>query len=246
MEAQLGTVPSYQLSMKGAQVAETTQAFAKFFRAQGDAFHALAEGLEAISPIPDLATGRDVELPIGRGQRQQQILDVPGLATEDGMKTADVAAAIQYEVPNTYSTLQALERAGLVEMVPAAAPQRWRLTPRYRTNSVVFMRMASRVREGEWTTYGDISIAVRGDTKAARGVGQAAAALDAFPNPERVLNDGGRINPKWRDSEGRGPEYCRKSLEDQGVRFDGDVADQRQRVTWDELRRRDESEPVTE
>jgi alkylated DNA nucleotide flippase Atl1 len=108
------------------------------------------------------------------------------------------------------------------------------------------MRMASRVREGEWTTYGDISIAVRGDTKAARGVGQAAAALDAFPNPERVLNDGGRINPKWRDSEGRGPEYCRQLLEDQGVRFDGDVADQRQRVTCDELRRRDESEPVTE
>jgi alkylated DNA nucleotide flippase Atl1 len=45
------------------------------------------------------------------------------------------------------------------------------------------MRMASRVRQGEWTTYGDISIAVRGDTKAARGVGRAAAALRSSRTP---------------------------------------------------------------
>lgn len=58
--------------------------------------------------------------------------------------------------------------------------------------------------------------------------------------------EGGRINPKWRDSQNRGPEYCRQLLESQGVRFDNDLADAHQRVTWDELRRRDESEPVTE
>jgi alkylated DNA nucleotide flippase Atl1 len=92
------------------------------------------------------------------------------------------------------------------------------MAPPYRTTSAVFMRMASRVRPSEWTTYGDISIAVRGDTKAARGVGQAAAALAAFPHPERVLMEGGRINPKWRDSEGRGPDSCRQLLEKQGVR----------------------------
>jgi hypothetical protein len=227
-------------------VSEATLIFAKFARAQGELFFTLAAELEATSPIPDLATDKNVDLPVGRGQRQQQILDLPGLGAEDGLKTADVATEINYDVPNTYTTLQTLERAGLVEMIPGATPQRWRLAPRYRTTSVVFMRMASRVRPGEWTTYGDISIAVRCDTKAARGVGQAAAALRAFPHPERVLMEGGRINPRWRDSEGRGPDHCRQLLEQQGVRFNDDTADQSQRVTWDELRRRDETEPVSE
>jgi hypothetical protein len=58
--------------------------------------------------------------------------------------------------------------------------------------------------------------------------------------------EGGRINPKWRDSEGCGPDHCRQLLEQQGVRFNDDIADPSQRVTWDELRRRDESEPVSE
>lgn len=221
-------------------------ALAKFARAQGDLYLNLAADLEAAAQVPDLSTDAEVEIPTGRGQRQQQILAVPGLSTENGMKTADIAAAISYDGPNTHTSLQALHKAGLVEPVPGASPQRWRLAPRYRTTSVVFMRMASRLREGEWTTYGDISIAVRGDTKAARGVGQAAAALANFPHPERILMEGGRINPKWRDSQNRGPEYCRQLLESQGVRFDNDLADARQRVTWDELRRRDESEPVTE
>lgn len=221
-------------------------ALARFARATAVACLALATDLEALSSLPDLTAIETVEVPTGRGQRQQQILDLPDLATEVGMKTSDIAHAIDYEVPNTHSTLQALERAGLVEMVPGISPQRWRLATRYRTTSTVFMRMASRVRRGEWTTYGDISIAVRGDTKAARGVGRAAAALRAFPHPERVLMEGGAINPNWHDSEGQGPEHCRQLLEKQGVTFTDGLADQRQRVTWDELRRRDKTEPVAE
>ena len=181
---------------------------------------------------------------MGRGQRQQQILELPGLATEDGIKTSDVANEILYEVPNTHSTLQALERNGLVEMVPGSSPQKWRLAPRYRNTAPVFKRLASRVKEGEWTTYGDISIAVRGDTKAARGVGRAAAKVADFPHPERVLMDGGRINPNWIDAQGRGAAHCLQLLVEQGVRFVDGHASNSQRVTWDELRRRDESEPV--
>jgi len=226
-------------------MSEAALAIARYARAHGELLLGFAAELEAAAQVPDLA-GKEVDVPTGRGQRQQQILGVPGLATEVGMKTADVATAIGYDGPNTHTSLQALHKAGLVELVPGEVPQRWRLASRYRTTSVVFMRMASRVRAGEWTTYGDISIAVRGDTKAARGVGQAAAALPNFPNPERVLMEGGRINPKWRDSAGRGPEHCRQLLERQGVKFKDDLADQGQRVTWDELRRRDESEPVAE
>jgi alkylated DNA nucleotide flippase Atl1 len=222
-------------------VATQGAALARLARAVSDALVTFAEEVEA-SPVPDPAI-EDVDVPVGRGSRQQQILELADLTTEQGMKTADVAAAIVYEVPNTHSTLQALERAALVELVPSTSPQRWRLAPRYRATAGVFKRVASRVREGEWTTYGDISIAVRGDTKASRGVGRAAAAVPGFPHPERVLMEGGVINPKWHDGHG-GPERCRQLLDAQGVRFIDGRADPAQRVAWDELRRRDGEEPV--
>ncbi len=228
-------------------MSETMLAVAKFARTTAGALLSLASDLEATAPLPELTEDEDLAVPVGRGQRQQQILELPGLGTEQGLKTAEVAGGINYEVPNTYSTLQALERAGLVEMVPGVTPQTWRLAPRYRTTSAVFKRVASRLRKGEWTTYGDISIAVRGDTKAARGVGRAAATLRDFPNAKQVLMEGGLINPNWHDEQGRGPDYCRQQLEEQGIKFKDDGrADETRRVTWYELRRRDELEPVAE
>ena len=219
-----------------------TETLARCASILSSAFAEIAREFEKAIVIPD-ASNDDVELPVGRGLRQQQVIEVPGLATEQGLKTSDIATAIGYEVPNTHSTLQALERAGLVELIPKETPQRWRLAPRYRTTGSVFMRIASRLREGEWTTYGDISIAVRGDTKAARSVGRAAASLHQFPHPERVLMEGGIVNPAWSDGV-NGPDHCRRLLEGQGIRFDGDRADPTQRVSWDELRRRDEREPI--
>ncbi len=225
---------------------DQTLAMTKLARTVGEAFLAFAADFEtAVAAIPDSAAAEEiVVVPEGRGLRQKQILDLPQLATEEGMKTAEIASNISYEVPNTHSTLQTLERNALVELVPGVSPQTWRLAQRYRTNAPVFKRLALRVKEGEWTTYGDISIAVRGDTKAARGVGRAAATIPDFPHPERILMEGGVINPKWRDSEMRGPDYCRRLLEKQGVKFDGDYAAKGQRVAWDELLRRDKDEPV--
>jgi alkylated DNA nucleotide flippase Atl1 len=174
------------------------------------------------------------------GVRQRQIVDVPGLADEGGVKTATIASSIGYEVPNTYSTLQALVRQGIVEMVPDKEPQHWRLARRYRSNGPAFMRLASHVDSGEWTTYGDISIAVMGSPKGARGVGRAAAMLPDFPNPHRVLMNGGEINDSWRSAEGLGPEECRRRLEAEGVGFGDDGrADRARSVDWHELMRRD-------
>jgi alkylated DNA nucleotide flippase Atl1 len=224
---------------------ESNTAIATLARSVGEALLRFADEYSEALPVSGDPPTSEVEVPVGRGQRQQQILDLPGLAAEEGMKTSDVANGIGYEVPNTHSTLQALERNGLIEGVKGSSPQRWRLAPRYRNTAPVFMRIASRLRAGEWTTYGDISIAVRDDTKAARGVGRAAAKLPDFPHPERVLMDGGVINPNWVDAKGRGSEYCQQLLSDQGVKFDDSGrADPSQRVAWDELRRRDESEPV--
>lgn len=222
----------------------TPSAFAGFFRSVSDACLALATELETAAAVPPPA--EDVEPPQGRGQRQQQILDLPGLTADDGLKTAEVAKLINYEIPNTNSTLQALERAGLVELVPRTTPQRWRLATRYRTTSAVFKRVASRIRRGEWASYGDISVAVRGDTAAARGVGRAAATDRSFPHPERLLMDNGSINPNWLDSEGRGPEHCQRLLDEQGITFTDGRADPGQRVSWAVLAERDRAEPVAE
>jgi alkylated DNA nucleotide flippase Atl1 len=232
-------------------VATQEDAIVTLARVVGEALLSFANDYPKLSDEPDPFAFEgspalfDVEVPIGRGERQRQILELPDLAGEDGMKTSDVANEINYEVPNTHSTLQALERNGLVELVSGASPQRWRLAPRYRNTAPVFMRIASRVKRGEWTTYGDISIAVRGDTKAARGVASAAAKNLKFPHPERVLREGGFISSNWVDSEGRGPGYCRKLLMDDGIVFDGEGrANPSRRVSWDELKQRDESEPV--
>lgn len=165
-------------------MSDQNQALADLARAVSDALQKFAVAMEESSAlVGDLALDEHIELPAGRGQRQTQILELDGLSSDQGMKTAEVAAAINYEIPNTYSTLQALERNGLVELLTGVTPQTWRLAPRYRNSAPVFKRIASRVQEGEWTTYGDISIAVRGDTKAARGVGRAAAAVKDFPTP---------------------------------------------------------------
>ncbi len=191
---------------------------------------------QAFEPLEAVAEpARDHAL----GSRQRRIVELPGLAMEDGMKTGTIATAIEYEVPNTYSTLQALVRAGIVEQVPDKEPQHWRLARRYRSNAPAFMRIAAHVQRGEWTTYGDISIAVMGSPKGARGVGRAAATLPDFPNPHRVLMEGGTVNPNWRSDDGLGPEECERRLREDGVRLDADgKADPAHRVAWEELMRR--------
>lgn len=154
------------------------------------------------------------------GKRQLQIVELPGLADEAGMKTADIATAIAYELPNTYSALQALARNQVVEQVAGKEPQHWRLVRRYRATSRAYARIAELVGPGEWTTAGDLSIAVRGDTQAARSIGAANLS-------HRVLAD------RWV------PDESASLLAAEGVAILEDGrADPRQRVTWDELSRR--------
>ena len=155
------------------------------------------------------------------GRRQQQIVELTGLATEDGLKTAAVAAEIDYEVPNTYSALQALARSQVVEQVPGKEPQHWRLVRRYRATSQAFVTMADHIRPGEWTTATDISIAVRGDVHATGELLKARLS-------HRILAD---ATP---DAE------VRTILAAEGLPFDPDGnADPSRRLTWDALVRRD-------
>lgn len=95
-------------------------------------------------------------------------------------------------------------------------------------------RVVSLVRPGEWTTYGDISIAVAGHRHCARYVGNLAATDDGFPHPQRVLRSGGTV----ADSPGRSSKRVVEKLLEEGVEFRGGRADPRRQVHWDELTRR--------
>lgn len=98
-----------------------------------------------------------------------------------------------------------------------------------------FATIAVQVRRGEWTTYGDISTAARGDSRWARAVGNEAANSSNFPTPHRVLGHGGIVT---RGSEGAEVDLARARLEAEGVRFISGRADPARRVHWDELARR--------
>ena len=73
-------------------------------------------------------------VPSVRGQRQQQIVDLPGMRDANGLRTGEIAAAIDYDQPNVWSTLQTLAGYAIVEQVPLSTPgpQRWRLTSKFR------------------------------------------------------------------------------------------------------------------
>jgi 6-O-methylguanine DNA methyltransferase, DNA binding domain len=162
-----------------------------------------ARGLQALAadlrPLEaEYATGNGMPNldELGLGSRQRTIVHVDGLATDRGLTTGEVAKLTgQQDAANTHTALLALAKRGIIEHLDQERPARWRLAALYRGLADPYLIMASHVRWGEWTTYGDISIAVRGDTKAARAVGRAAATLEHFPNPHRVLWNGGRIPP---------------------------------------------------
>lgn len=129
------------------------------------------------------------------GKRQRQIVEVPGLTDEVGLKTADIAAAIDYEVPNTYTALQALARFQVVEQVPGKEPQHWRLVRRYRATNREYARLAGLLGPEEWATPADISIAVRGDIHAADAIAKAGLS-------DRIADSappGARSRVSWDD-----------------------------------------------
>lgn len=187
-------------------------ALQRFSEALTDGEHAVEEVVLAEAPRP-----ADEH---ALGKRQLQIVELPGLATEDGLKTADISAAIGYELPNTYSALQALARNRIVEQVPGKEPQHWRLARRYRSVSQTYARVAELLRPGEWATAGDVSIAVRGDIHATQSIAAAGLSHRVLPDEEQ-------------------PADALAPLVAEGVAvLASGEPDPRHRVSWSELRRR--------
>jgi alkylated DNA nucleotide flippase Atl1 len=209
---------------------------------------ALTTFADAISPTAPSAapTASDITS-LGLGKRQQQIAELPGLTTDDGLRASEISAEIKYDPANTHTALKALKERGVLEELRTdpSEPPKWRLAPSFRGMSDPYLRMAGFVRRGEWTTYGDISIAVRGDTSAARAVGRLAATLPHFPSPHRVLWSGGRVPPTWKSgaSATPDPDECIRRLRDDDVEFDDKGhASRRNYVSWDVLVQRSENE----
>jgi alkylated DNA nucleotide flippase Atl1 len=187
----------------------------------------------------DLAVlvGEDmVDVPQLKGAIQRRIAGLPQLATADGMTAGEVARQLAYDEANTYTALNSLEKAGLVEVVSGATPRRWRLTVKHRRDRI--LRLSRLVPKGRWTTYGEFSIAVYDNWRMAITVGRVASKNPAFANPHRVLRSGGVIPPDWADDEGRGPEECERRLREEGVSFnDNGQADPNRFIGWEELKR---------
>lgn len=181
------------------------------------------------------------------GKRQQEIAEVPGLNSDNGMRANEIANEIGYDQANTHTALKTLSGRDILEEVRdnPGEPARWRLAPEYRGLSDPYVRMAAFVPRGKWTTYGDISIAVRGDMSGARAVGRAAATLPRFPSPHRVLYSKGVVPPTWKsDPSGPpDPEECVRRLEAEGVTFGPDGrADREHYVSHDVLHELSERE----
>jgi O6-methylguanine-DNA--protein-cysteine methyltransferase len=169
-----------------------------------------------------------------RGDRQEEVARLSQFFSEAGLTASEVARELGHDEANTYTVLKSLERAGLLEVVEGT-PRRWRYAEKVRRDEV--MRAGLVLREGEWASYGDVSIAVYGNKGGARAVGRIAATNPAFPNAYRVLDRNGKIRPDWK-GYGGGPERCRELLETEGISFRQGLADPGKRISYEEIEKR--------
>ncbi len=179
--------------------------------------------------------GEQVEVPAVRGERQRAIAALTDLFNPKGMTASEVARQVNYDEANTYTVLDSLVKSGLLEVVASSNPRRWRMSRNQRKDRVF---LASRlINEGEWTTYGDIAVAVFGNLRMARAIGRITAN-PTFANPHRVLGANGIVHSDWSDAQGNGPDYCQALLEREGLNFVAGHADKSQHVNFEELRAR--------
>lgn len=154
------------------------------------------------------------------------------------MTSREVAAATNGDEPNCHTALKALVTKGIVEVVEGSSPQQFRLAVSHRRNRVV--RLSRLIEAGEWTTYGDFSIAVYDNVNMALPVARVAAHHPAFASPHRLLQAKGSVSEGWHDEQGNhDPEECKGRLREEHVWDDAtDSAQPDKRIGWEELQTR--------
>ena len=79
---------------------------------------------EAVPVADDEGAGRRL------GKTQTRVLALPGLATESGMSSGEVAEQLGLAQGNAQRTLSSLTSIGLLQQVEGVRPNRWRATRR--------------------------------------------------------------------------------------------------------------------
>jgi hypothetical protein len=110
------------------------RALARFFRALGSAALDLAKDLESKNAEEQGWLSIDQA---SLGSLQRQVAEVPGINSEVGMSPREITRQLtRDDEPNIRTALAAMAKRGVTELVPAATPQRWRLTAAYRRPQV--------------------------------------------------------------------------------------------------------------
>jgi len=106
------------------------EALAQFMRRLAVAVEELARSLDGASGRAAVSLAA-IRPPLGK--RQRQIVGMARMDSEEGMRAAEIAAAMNGPgAPNPYLILDSLERRGVLERTPNAWPRRYRLAPPYR------------------------------------------------------------------------------------------------------------------
>jgi hypothetical protein len=122
---------------------ESEVALARFFRGLGvlaGQFGTLANqcaaDLSSVQSEAEPASLAPSPETLAKGEWQRAIVALPGLRTDEGLKTAEIAQAIgKSDVPSVWGNLKKLEERGGIELVPGRTPQRWRLSQQFRGDS---------------------------------------------------------------------------------------------------------------
>ena len=110
-----------------------TEALELFMRRLAVAVDDLARSLNGASER-GAASLEAIRPPLGK--RQRQIVRMPRIGSEQGLKAAEIVAAVNgRDAPNPYLILDSLERRGVLERIPNASPRRYRLARPYRALS---------------------------------------------------------------------------------------------------------------
>lgn len=106
-------------------------ATATLMRSIGEALFTYAAALDGEAPQPAPARRAPAKKAApragGLGKNQRAIVELRGLATDDGMTTGDIAKAIGYSYANTANALKSLEAKGVIEQVEDVRPAHWRI-----------------------------------------------------------------------------------------------------------------------
>lgn len=107
-------------------------ALVRFLRELSELASRAAREIElGATAVPRPSSSNLDDLPLGT--LQSAVVRAPGMATDEGVKPRAIADYLERgDEPNVRTTLQALAKRGVAELVPGSAPQRWRLTAPFR------------------------------------------------------------------------------------------------------------------